>query len=319
MKRILRSPFIVSLLLVLTGSVQAQDLIHPFFELTDEDLARIDLHDGSVDDWLDVLGEPTLNVFDFMRWKRVNFQETQVAYDQIDLDFRIWLAWHDATNRFYIAMERADDVYLNNFDRSAVNSFMGQHDSSVSFIINGSASGIWPSSLFGLYERGSAEYLLNVPRETQGYTTISEAPGDEPLVIIDELVNAVSQHGDWYARPPYAESAGTHFGERPTLSVTEFYVTPFDQLVWNDPSASVVSDLYPGKAVRFVLGVIDAEGSFTSGSFDDSSIYIIRSVIKNGVLQVADGVLLGSDSALPEEEDTAVENDSWGRIKASFR
>ena len=36
------------------------DQIYPFYELLDEDLHRIDLTDGSVDDWLDVLGEPAL-------------------------------------------------------------------------------------------------------------------------------------------------------------------------------------------------------------------------------------------------------------------
>ena len=36
------------------------DEIYPFFELLDEDLDLIDLTDGSVDDWLEVVGEPSL-------------------------------------------------------------------------------------------------------------------------------------------------------------------------------------------------------------------------------------------------------------------
>ena len=36
------------------------DEIYPFFELLDKDLARIDLTDGSVEDWYEVLGEPSL-------------------------------------------------------------------------------------------------------------------------------------------------------------------------------------------------------------------------------------------------------------------
>ena len=36
------------------------DEIYPFYELLDEDLERIDLSDGSVEDWYDVIGEPSL-------------------------------------------------------------------------------------------------------------------------------------------------------------------------------------------------------------------------------------------------------------------
>ena len=42
------------------------DEIYPFYELLDEDLARIDLTDGSVEDWLDVVGEPSLTASDFV-------------------------------------------------------------------------------------------------------------------------------------------------------------------------------------------------------------------------------------------------------------
>ena len=34
------------------------DEIYPIFELFDEDLGRIDLTDGSVEDWLEVVGSP---------------------------------------------------------------------------------------------------------------------------------------------------------------------------------------------------------------------------------------------------------------------
>jgi hypothetical protein len=260
-----------------------------------------------------VLGEPTLTLFDFDKFDL----GTLVSHDPADMDFRIWLGWHDASNRIYVALEQADDVYLNTFNRSIENrSLMHLHDSSMSFTINGNGTGVNPGDLGGLYDFGSAEYLLNVPREAQAYTAISEAQDDRPLVMINALSRATSQHGDWYARPPYADSDGAHFGERPTLSVTEFYVTPFDQLVWNDPEASVVSDLYAGKAVRFSPFIVDAEGTFTDLRYNKSFSYFIRGTGPSGL---ADGVLLGPGGALPEEEDTAVENDSWGRIKASFR
>lgn len=81
------------------------DRVFPIFELTEEEFARIDISDGSVEDWLEVVGEPTLTALDF------STDPTRASYDPADLDFRIWLAWHRATNHIYVAMERFDDLY----------------------------------------------------------------------------------------------------------------------------------------------------------------------------------------------------------------
>lgn len=324
MKRILWSTFVFGLLFVLADRLQAQNPVYPFFELTDADLARIDLHDGSVNDWLDVLGEPTLTSFDFHRRDNLGYL---VPHDPADLDFRIWLAWHDGTNRFYVALERADDVYLNSFDRSVPNhTYMFSHDSSIEFVIDGDAGGIHPGNLHRHYKNNTAEWYLNVPRESQWYTAISEAHDNRPLVRIQDLFGASSQYGDWYARPPYAESDGIRFGERPTISVTEFYVTAFDQLIYNDPSASVVSDLYPGKAVHFSISLVDAEGPFTHTWYSNNSGYTIR-ITKTLSLSTADGVLVDALKPVAEngegvagegEAEGAVRPGSWGRIKATF-
>ena len=48
-----------------TAHAHAGDEIYPFLELLDEDLARIDLTDGSVEDWYEILGEPSLVASDF--------------------------------------------------------------------------------------------------------------------------------------------------------------------------------------------------------------------------------------------------------------
>ena len=53
--------FRISCLLVLLATrvfAHVGDEIYPFYELLDEDLERIDLTDGSVEDWYDVIGEP---------------------------------------------------------------------------------------------------------------------------------------------------------------------------------------------------------------------------------------------------------------------
>ena len=56
-------PFRIAIAIMLTAiSSEARwpDRLYPFRELTDEMVAQIDLKDGSIEDWLEVLGEPTL-------------------------------------------------------------------------------------------------------------------------------------------------------------------------------------------------------------------------------------------------------------------
>ncbi len=89
------------------------DEIYPFFELLDEDMARIDLTDGSVEDWLEVVGEPSLTSLDFYWWG----YEGDLEYDPSD-------GWTSASgspgtraaSTLWIAMERFDNLYFNLYD-----------------------------------------------------------------------------------------------------------------------------------------------------------------------------------------------------------
>ena len=316
MKRILLSIFVVGLLLVLADDLQAQERVYPFIELTDEDLERIDLHDGSVGDWLDVIGDATLTALSLEG-------SSDLSYDPADLDFRLWLAWHDATDRIYVAMEQADDIYVNDFNRPnmlASTTYMFTHDSAIAFVVDGNGAKDPMGPL--LLENGklTEEFFLRYARDTQWYYVLGETFDDDPGLHLKNYnldFMPPSEYSDWYDRPPYAESGGTHFGENPTISVTEFYLTPFDLFVWNDPPpASLVSDLYPGKHISFRVFIPDIEGPRVD---DDTFRNPRENLYRLAGDTWGDGLLLGSGGALPEVEDTAVESDSWGRIKASFR
>ncbi len=100
---------IIGLVVGLLGGAEAQESerLYPFVELTDADLAQIDVTDGSIDEWVDLLGEPTLTALDFQA------ASWGASYDPADMDYRVWLAWHGATQRIYVAVERSDDIYIN--------------------------------------------------------------------------------------------------------------------------------------------------------------------------------------------------------------
>ena len=129
---------------------------------------------------------------------------------------------------------------------------------------------------------------------------------------------------DWFLYPPYAAGGGGSVGENPTISVTEFYVTPFDRFVYNSPEESVVSDLYPGKTIGFAIEVYDFEPERKV-----ETIHYLRAgewgecqppgESKWHAMTSSDcfavGLLLGPGGELPE---SAVESVTWGRIKARF-
>ena len=147
--------FAISCLLVLLATrvfAHIGDEIYPFFELLDEDLDRIDLTDGSVEDWLEVVGEPSLTAVDFV-W---GTQSEPAEYDPSDLDFRIWLAWHQGSGTIWAAMERVDDLYVNVLGGDAMN--LGFWDSVIILLLDGDHSG-------GRYRYVNWAWCRDCPRE----------------------------------------------------------------------------------------------------------------------------------------------------------
>ena len=78
--------------------------VFPIPELTDEMLEQIQLDDGSVAEWFDLVDEPTMSLVDFRWYGHIP--------DPSDLDFRIWLAWHDEPDRLYVAFTASDDAHI---------------------------------------------------------------------------------------------------------------------------------------------------------------------------------------------------------------
>ena len=98
-------------LLLLSASAGAHSggPVYPVPYLTDGMVADIRLADGSVDEWYDLVGEPTMTPLGFEdgSWGP--------GPDPADLDFGIWLAWHDDPARLYLAIAVSDDLYKNTF------------------------------------------------------------------------------------------------------------------------------------------------------------------------------------------------------------
>ena len=129
--------FSMLLSFAMSAGAHVGDRVYPIGYLSDEMLERIDLNNGSVEAWQELIGEPAMTLLDFAE----SFGNSEP--DPSDLDFRIWLAWHDDPPRLYAAVVASDDVYNNTHDYDA-GTFSGQnmnvHDS-ITLVIDGDHGG----------------------------------------------------------------------------------------------------------------------------------------------------------------------------------
>ena len=115
--------------------------------------------------------------------------------------------------------------------------------------------------------------------------------------------------------PPYGDGGGSVFGEAPVISVIEAYVTPYDSWVGWEGEEIEISQLASGKVIGFGIAVYDYDPgeewrpAWTPGLTPDAGY--------SPADNFADSFLLGPDGSVPN--NSAVEMDSWARIKASLK
>ena len=281
-------PFLIAAVCL---EAQWQDRLYPFIELTDDMLAEIDLRDGSYP-----------------------------VYDPSSFDFRIWLAWHDASDQLFVGAEILDDLFVNVYDTYPDLRSIWPVDLSVGFHVDGDESG----GSLGRFE----ETLDNLMLQAQNYIGF-------PIPHINGshlILNGVSRQTEWTHLPPYSDSGGDLLASQPVHAFVEFYVTPFDRLIWEDPDQSLVSSLNAGKTIRFYLKMTDTDTDTEpllgdryhqllgqllgpGASYDDYPPAKLPPLFIDESGVWAQGILLG---AMDPTRDTAVESAAWGRIKASL-
>lgn len=288
---------VIGLIAASPSTAHVGDTVYPIYELPTSQLP--DLYDGSLDDWEDAVPGATVDYRDFVTISGVG-ESAPVSAD--DLAYRFFLGWHGPTRRLYLAVERLDDVYVNQYDGEVGD--MLRHDGGIELMVDGDHSG-------GPYQGLSDDSTRFKLSQAQQYIAIAESPDGQLLTVAFEPRLA------WAARPPYAEAGGFTLEGIPSLTFIELYVTPFDDLNALSPDQSVPSKLAAGRIIGFQLSVPDFDtkpgeyrGYFTvagqTGTWRDASLF-------------ADGLLLPCDvedcgSAPP----SAVAANSWGRIKAGF-
>ena len=235
----------MGLILGLSSSASAHigDRIYLIFELSEADLADIDLHDADITDWEDMLGDASLVTTDF-------FQSSDVGgapYDPADLDYRIWLAWNGNLGTIWMGTERIDNIYINEYAGGDLNG-LWRYDS-IEFMLDGDHTG-GDYTLSADENWTDEERDLNNNRTAQHYLAIGDTPDGRH-------VGYLGRGTEWVNALPYADGGGGSTGDGPTTTITEFFVTPFDDLIWNSQEDSVPSPLFDGKIIGFDIAVPD--------------------------------------------------------------
>ena len=293
------------LLVLITASIahgHTGDEVYLFYELLDEDLDRIDLTDRSVEDWLEVVGEPSLFTSDF--WKG----SSDYPSDPRNLDLRVWLAWHRNSSTLWVAVEAYDDRYVGYLgDGTEEWGHCTWWDACMAFYVDGDHSGGRYRKFPGAEDESD---LLNYRQAQMYWMPIDPQEG--------QFVRYPGA-GDWQTSEPYAAGGGAVQGHSPATWVLEMKVTPFDGLVYNDEGLSRASELYPGKTIGFELWVYDAD---EEPPFVSASQYLLTALglgIQIHADAFVDGLLVGAGADPSSYDDgSAVEPSSWGRIKAAL-
>lgn len=275
------------------------DRLIPIYELPSSDLPELD--DLSLSPWEQIVPAPSLESMDFT--------STQVGMAGTDdLAARVYLAWHGGTRRVYLAVERVDDIYSNEYAGGDAPFFTGADH--LQLLVDGDHSG-------GQFACGPEDATVEQARrfvgaQAQFYAAVAESP-DGVRFGYEGAANA------WASRPPWADFAVRQLGVEPTQTRMQLYVTPWDDLNWVGPEASVPSRLAPGRILGLQLALIDRDLPGGSGIRYEITSLRTRPGLTCYAENFVDALLLPCDrgdcSRAPE---SAVRADAWARIKAGL-
>jgi len=232
-------------------------------------------------------------------------------FDLADFNMREVISWNDETNRVYSVCDVVDD-YLHNSREEHANynwddewHFVLDADHSGGDLFNGDWGALPEEERRQLYYTTGQLYSMLVP-PLSGYWNF----------MYIEATGWWMHDGQSILTPEYQEMGWARTGENlgPGTYKYEMKVTPWQHLDWTGPAASVEVDLEEGLIIH--IGTLykdyDVSDSY-EGSYDFPPIH---NVWRNANL-LGDFELLAVDTEL-FPPGTAVESDTWGRIKAQM-
>lgn len=261
---------------------------------------------------------PVLDDFSLFEWDHIvpesslesrDFSSLQVGSpNSADLAVRIHLAWNMGTQRLYMAMERTDDIYINQYAGGDPPNFFGADH--LEFFVDGDHSG-------GQYACGppdgtEAQVRLYVGAQAQRYAVIAESP-DAVVFGFESFASG------WASLPPWADVRTWQIGVEPTQTRFELYTTLWDNLNWNGPDASIRTRLEPDHIIGLQIGIIDHDALGSGGIRYSITSLLERPPLVCFAENFVDARLVPCDRGDCTRADlSVVRPESLGRIKAGM-
>ena len=225
--------------------------------------------------------------------------------DLASIDFKVTFSYVDGQSRLYYGYERFDDVWTS--------------DDDIEIFIDGDHTGGTYWSEEGMSEEEAARAK---GRQAQIYHIFA----DDGFRLGGDRWNWFwMTQGDWHEQPPWSDIGYQYEGtpgsfQEVTLSA-EFYETIWDDFNWQDPDGSIQHVMREGEIIGHGINLWEFDGTEetyrTDGcecgaTWSDNTAgetWVDASFFPDYLLDEVQTDLIG----------TAVEEDSWGNIKASMR
>lgn len=257
--------------------------------------------DGDISEW---------NVLPQELW--IIIDQTTVAegdvgreIDYSNLWFRYAMGWNDELDRIYCVYDRFDD----NWDRDGGGVGCCGQDDSIEVSIDADHSAGW------FWDSGGTDEEIARARGRQAQTAHYRWPALAPFGWKWFWMTSA----DWHDKEPYACCA-TSFnlkgsqGTEATMQA-EWYTVAWDDFDYHGPESSIRHNFVEGEIIGSGLQVIDNDNGTEEDPKTAKWALGGQSDIYGNASSISDFILLPVDT---ENLPSAVENDTWGHIKASF-
>lgn len=302
MKKVLLSALAISMVASAAWAHVPEDRTFLAFQWPDEHVPTID---GNLDDWAMV---PDVYV---VRMEDTHESLYSEAINKADLDLNGIVGYNDASDKLIMASWVFDDEHeRDNTDPGQCNCA----DDNFELIIDGDHAGSTYVAAYGTADGATAEESQRATNAELQWWSIAVPP------VGDRDVQSGSS-GQWQDDPPHFEFAwsfeGEQFGE--STYYYEMSFTAWDDMDLNSPDTSIASTLEEGETVGINLIWSDYDGSKAQHTTEDGGTTYDGYWITGG--PCCDGTNASDFLLAPVEADafTAVEAETWGRLKARFK
>lgn len=303
MRRLFQGALALATVAALSTSAVAHDPPGVVYEMWQWPSSHLPTLDADLSEWDIVPEELWITEQDLNNLLITQLEVTDEEPDGSDLSVRFTFGWNDETERIYLAYDRFDDYWSHSRD-------------DIELAVDADHSA-------GIYWSTEGQSDEEAARQRNRHAQISHFFFHSKTEDVGVPWNwHWMTQADWYRGAPYSDGAyqwsEPELGQEYTWQIELWHVW-WDDFNWQDPEGSVIHDLTEGEIIGLAARHKDGDVGLCCGHDETGEVFSDWALNFNESSENADflpdWILLPVDNdALP----TAVEDNTWGHIKASF-